>query len=65
MKRIAAPSCGGDWPRHLALDRAGERLYVANQRSGTVARLPIDPATGVPGPVAGTLDAPGAAQILI
>jgi 6-phosphogluconolactonase (cycloisomerase 2 family) len=65
LKRIAAPSCGGDWPRHLALDRAGERLYVANQRSGTVTRLPIDPATGVPGPVAGTLDASGAAQILI
>lgn len=65
LQRIATPSCGGDWPRHLALDRAGTRLYVANQRSGTVTRLPIDPATGVPGAVEGTLDAPGAAQILI
>ena len=38
--------CGGDWPRHAALD-AGERwLYVANQRSGEVSRLPRDPATG-------------------
>ncbi|AGZ44865.1 lactonase family protein [Actinoplanes friuliensis] len=65
LTRVAAPSCGGDWPRHLALDPAGERLYVANQRSGTVTWLPIDTTTGVPGAVAGSFPAPGAAQILI
>ena len=65
LTRIAAPTCGGDWPRHLALDPAGTWLHVANQRSGTVTRLPIDPATGVPGAVAGSLAVPGVAQILI
>jgi 6-phosphogluconolactonase len=65
LARVADPATGGDWPRHLALDPAGTRLYVANQRSGTVTWLPIDPGTGVPGAVAGTLDVPGVAQILI
>ncbi|GAA2477368.1 lactonase family protein [Winogradskya humida] len=62
LTRVAAPSCGGDWPRHLALDPAGERLYVANQRSGTIAWLPL--LDGIPGQVGGTVAAPGAAQIL-
>lgn len=65
LTRIAAPACGGDWPRHLATDPAGGWLHVANQRSGTVTRLPIDPETGVPGAVAGSLAAPSAAQLLI
>jgi 6-phosphogluconolactonase len=65
LARVATPGCGGDWPRHLALDPGGRRLYVANQRSGTVAWFPIDPATGVPGPPAGTLPAPGVAQVLL
>jgi 6-phosphogluconolactonase len=64
LSRIAAPSCGGSWPRHLALAPAGNRLYVANQRSGTVTWLPIDPATGVPGPAAGSFAVPGVANIL-
>jgi 6-phosphogluconolactonase len=65
LTRIAAPSCGGDWPRHLALDTTGRWLYVANQRSGTVTWLPVDARTGVPGAVAGSLPVPGAAQILL
>lgn len=65
LNRIADPTCGGDWPRHLALDRTGKRLYVANQRSGTITWLPIDLTTGLPGAVAGTLAAPEAAQILV
>jgi 6-phosphogluconolactonase len=65
LKRIAAPDCGGVWPRHLALDPAGRWLYVANQRSGTLSRLPIDPVTGIPGAAAGRLAAPGVAQILL
>ncbi|MGA1813213.1 beta-propeller fold lactonase family protein [Frondihabitans sp. 4ASC-45] len=44
---VAEVPCGGRWPRHFAID-AGEML-VANQLSDTVAVLPIDPATGVPG----------------
>jgi 6-phosphogluconolactonase len=65
LARVATPGCGGDWPRHLALDPGGRRLYVANQRSGTVVWFPIDPGTGVPGPPAGTLPAPGVAQVLL
>jgi hypothetical protein len=38
---------------------------VANLRSGNVAWFPIDPSTGVPGPPAGTVPAPGVAQILL
>jgi 6-phosphogluconolactonase (cycloisomerase 2 family) len=63
LKRVAAPSCGGVWPRHLALDAAGRWLYVANQRSGTVTWLPVS--GGVPGAVAGSITVPGAAQILL
>jgi 6-phosphogluconolactonase (cycloisomerase 2 family) len=65
LTRIAAPACGGDWPRHLALDATGRWLYVANQRSGTVTWLPVNTTTGVPGAVAGTFAAPGAAQVLL
>ncbi|MEV4702248.1 lactonase family protein [Actinoplanes sp. NPDC049316] len=63
LKRVAAPACGGTWPRHLALDAAGRWLYVANQRSGTVTWLPVT--DGVPGAVAGSIAVPGAAQILL
>jgi 6-phosphogluconolactonase (cycloisomerase 2 family) len=45
---------GGTWPRHHALD--GDRLLVANQRSGTITELPFrsDTSFGTPGPVART-----------
>ncbi|RKR76176.1 lactonase family protein [Frondihabitans australicus] len=42
--------CGGHWPRHFAVD-AGS-LYVANQLSDDVTVLPLDPVSGIPGPVA-------------
>ncbi|HEX5595926.1 MAG TPA: lactonase family protein [Micromonosporaceae bacterium] len=38
----------GDWPRHFAL--IGPHLYVANERSHTVASFAVDPVTGVPAP---------------
>ncbi|MBW4041010.1 MAG: lactonase family protein [Acidobacteria bacterium] len=43
---------GGTWPRHHARD--GERLLVANERSGTITQLPFrsDTSLGTPGPVA-------------
>lgn len=61
---VAAPTCGGNWPRNLALTPDGAWLYVANQNSGTITWLPVDPTTGVPGAVAGSLRVPGVAQIL-
>ncbi len=65
LELVATPSCGGDWPRHLVLAPGGAWLYVANQRSGDVCWLPVDPETGVPGAVAGSVDVPSAAHILI
>jgi 6-phosphogluconolactonase (cycloisomerase 2 family) len=65
LELVATPSCGGDWPRHLVLAPGGAWLYVANQRSGDVCWLPVDPGTGVPGAVAGSVDVPSAAHILI
>ncbi|MET9420475.1 lactonase family protein [Streptomyces sp. NPDC006540] len=40
--------CGGRWPRDLALDPTGRRLYAANERSGDVTWFTVDPATGIP-----------------
>ncbi|MFG2331556.1 lactonase family protein [Streptomyces sp. NPDC048604] len=45
---VATVPCGGHWPRDLALDPAGRRLYVANERSGDVTWFDLDPATGLP-----------------
>lgn len=53
LRLVATPSCGGDWPRHLAIDPTGRRLYVANERSGDVSWFTLDATTGLPvGPAA-------------
>ncbi|MEW2549085.1 lactonase family protein [Streptomyces sp. NPDC047002] len=54
---VTTVPCGGRWPRDLALDPAGRRLYAANEHSGDVTWFDIDPATGVPAR-AGSLDLP-------
>ncbi|MFG3496326.1 lactonase family protein [Streptomyces sp. NPDC047928] len=46
--QAAAVPCGGRWPRDLARDPAGGRLYAANERSGDVTWFDVDPETGVP-----------------
>ncbi|MEV3988353.1 lactonase family protein [Streptomyces sp. NPDC049837] len=56
---VTAVPCGGRWPRDLALDPEGRRLYVANERSGDVTWFDIDPATGVPSR-AGAIQVPAA-----
>jgi 6-phosphogluconolactonase len=56
--------CGGDWPRHVTLDETGRRLYVSNQRSGTVTLLPRDPASGLVYPVSGNTKATAVAMVL-
>ncbi|WP_030901869.1 lactonase family protein [Streptomyces sp. NRRL F-5126] len=45
---VTTVPCGGHWPRDLALDPAGRRLYAANERSGDVTWFDVDPATGIP-----------------
>jgi 6-phosphogluconolactonase (cycloisomerase 2 family) len=40
--------CGGHWPRDLALDPVGGRLYAANERSGDVTWFTVAPDTGLP-----------------
>ncbi|GAB3138989.1 lactonase family protein [Marisediminicola antarctica] len=58
---VETVDCGGDWPRHLAID-AGT-LMVACERSGTVCMLPIDEQTGVPRP-GSTIEVPTPTYLL-
>lgn len=53
----ASTPTGGDWPRHFTLSPDERWLYVANQRSNAITRLPRDPATGRLGPSAGSTTA--------
>ncbi|MET7377307.1 lactonase family protein [Streptomyces sp. NPDC005526] len=46
LRLVAAVSCGGHWPRALALHDGF--LYVANERSGDVTWFALDPETGLP-----------------
>ncbi|MCX5207049.1 lactonase family protein [Streptomyces sp. NBC_00237] len=55
--------CGGHWPRDLALDPTGTRLYAANERSGDVTWFDVDPRTGVPRR-AGSVAAPAASCVV-
>ncbi|MFE6224016.1 MULTISPECIES: lactonase family protein [unclassified Streptomyces] len=55
--RSATVPCGGTWPRDLALDPSGRRLYAANERSGDVTWFDVDPGTGTP-VRAGSVEAP-------
>jgi 6-phosphogluconolactonase (cycloisomerase 2 family) len=57
-------TCGGDWPRHFALDPTENWFVVANQNSGTVTWLPRDQNTGLPGGVAGSVTATAVAMVL-
>ncbi|MER8115816.1 lactonase family protein [Streptomyces sp. NPDC094031] len=59
---VTAVPCGGRRPRDLVLDPAGRHLYAANERSGEVTWLDLDPATGVPRP-AGSLPVPAASGV--
>ncbi|MEV7405263.1 lactonase family protein [Streptomyces sp. NPDC091267] len=60
---VTTVSCGGHWPRDLALDPTGRRLYVANERSGNVSWFTVDPETGIPRQE-GSLEAPAASCVI-
>ncbi|MET9484506.1 lactonase family protein [Streptomyces sp. NPDC006638] len=60
---VTTVPCGGRWPRDLALDPAGRRLYAANEHSGDVSWFDIDQETGIPAP-AGSFAAPAASCVI-
>ncbi|MEU6090757.1 lactonase family protein [Streptomyces sp. NPDC047085] len=60
---VATVPCGGRWPRDLVLHPSGTRLYAANERSGDVTWLDVDPATGIPHR-AGSLPVPAASSVV-
>lgn len=60
---VTTVPCGGHWPRDLALDPTGRRLYAANERSGDVTWFDIDPETGIPRR-SGSLDVPAASCVI-
>lgn len=60
---VTTVSCGGHWPRDLALDPTGRRLYAANERSGNVSWFTVDPETGIPRQ-AGSLEAPAVSCVI-
>lgn len=62
LQPVADVASGGEWPRHFAI--VGDFVYVANQDSGTVTALPLDPETGIPGEARVVADAPHASCIL-
>jgi len=41
-------SCGGDWPRNMAVDKRGKHMIICNQRSGDLAFFKINRRTGIP-----------------
>jgi 6-phosphogluconolactonase (cycloisomerase 2 family) len=55
-RHVAEVNCGGRWPRHFVLHEG--LLYVANERSHSVATFEISPSTGVPAPIGAILEVP-------
>lgn len=46
LERIQIVPCGGSWPRDIALSRDGSLLFVANQKSDSVAVFSVDAESG-------------------
>lgn len=62
-RQAGTVGCGGHWPRDLAADPSGRRLYAANERSGDVTWFDVDPRTGRP-VRAGSTAAPAASCVV-
>ncbi len=58
LKLLGNAPVGGVYPRHITLDPTEGWFYVSSDKSGTLSWLPRDPATGLPGAVAGKLALP-------
>ena len=46
LERVQIVSCGGSWPRDIALSRDGSLLFAANQKSDSITVFAVDPRTG-------------------
>lgn len=46
---------GGSWPRHFAIERTSGLLLVARQRSQSIGFFRLDPASGLPRPLGGSV----------
>jgi 6-phosphogluconolactonase (cycloisomerase 2 family) len=46
LERVQTVSCGGSWPRDIALSRDGSLLFVANQKSDAITVFAVDAETG-------------------
>jgi 6-phosphogluconolactonase len=55
---LALVDCGGNWPRNFALSPDGRFVLVANQYSGEVVTLPLQPGAGEIGAPVATIRAP-------
>lgn len=53
---------GGNWPRHHLV--RGNWLHVAHERSDNIATFELDPATGLPGPLAHNLPSPSPTALI-
>lgn len=56
--------CGGNWPRNFALSPDGRFILVANQYSGEIVSLPVQPETGAIGAPVERIALPTAAFVL-
>lgn len=63
LERLGSTPTGGQWPRHFAFAPDESALHVVNQNSGTITRLPRDPATGQLSPSTGS--APFTAAVVL
>jgi 6-phosphogluconolactonase len=56
--------CGGRHPRDLAIDPSGQWLIVANQKSGSLCLFQLNPVSGAPERIPGTISIAAPACIL-
>ncbi|MEV5569874.1 lactonase family protein [Spirillospora sp. NPDC052269] len=64
LEPVEVVSCGGAWPRDIALSPDGRLLFCANQRSDTVTVFHRDPDTGRLTPAAAPLGVPAPSSVL-
>lgn len=63
LDSVAFVPCGGKGPRGLNISPDGRELLCANNDDGTVAVLPLDPVTGIPGAPTAMAQVPCAACV--